>query len=277
MADWFKVLSGFDVTKAVWHPKDVGAIFDWNKEWRDPELEEYLKGVPAYTEYAVGELKGLKRHFLWFAEDADTFMTLVGNKGWFMESEKYRKSILRSMQKHWETSVKNYWPNDGGKMTVPTHPAPGREAEGIQTKPTTVTFGPWLFWSESQWTDIERQWTKHCREQLRNALPTTEHIPSSHDIQSQKQTTHHSSDHQKRDKHRHKSRKKSRHHHIRHKSTSRSRSRSRSRDNHRPHIHHSHSNTHSPSNTHSQSQQSNSMSPIQSDDSQVSSCGYPHK
>lgn len=282
MAKWFEDhIPNFNMDHAVWHPKDSGPIYDWNTDWRDPPLEQHLKALECNKDLPIGTIKGKKRYFTWFTDDADIFVSSVGNDDhtWFTESDEYKKETFSSMFRNYNKAIKLYYPDKNGKLPVPTHPTPAQAAEGIQVRQKTVPFGPWLFWSKSDWDVIDRQWSLHCRQRLRaqTASTTTTDQDKSHThAQShpeQKQAT----DHQhtkdkptksksdksksKRDKHHHRNRSKRHHHHRnRSKSHSRSRSRSRSRDRHKPsHAHKSKSPNQSP------------KSPIHSDNSQVSS------
>lgn len=293
MAKWFKDhILDFDMQKAVWHPKDVGPIYDWNQYWRDPVLESYLKSLDCNKGLPIGELKGKKRYFKWFTEDADSFMSAVGNDGntWFTESDQYRRETLQDLQKNYILSIQQYFPNKEGKITVPSHPPQGKEAQGIQPVTKTVPFGPWVFWSRTEWQKIDRQWSVFHRKALRNLSksndqdgPTQTHTQSHTEKQVQiqdrdqsdrkdsndkptptidhpsDQPSHHKSHRDKSSKNsRHKSR-RSRRNRDHHRSDSRSRSRSRSRDNH----HHSH--------RHKSNSNNDRNLPIHSDDSQVSS------
>lgn len=272
MTQWFQDhVPNFNMENAVWHPKDSGPIYDWNKLWRDPDLEQHLKSSDDYKDLPIGKIKGMKRYFTWFTDDADIFVSSVGNDGhtWFTESDEYKKNTFKDMIRNYGEAISRYYPQKDGQLPVPTFPSQEQAAEGIQERQRKVPFGPWLFWSKTEWDEIDRQWSLHCRQKLRsqpisttNTPNVTTQTPQKH---TQTQSEHQQTDTQQQKSHtksKRKSRrdksKKQRHH--RNQSKSRSRSRSRSREKHRSsHNHHSKKSNQSPS------------SPIHSDNPQVSS------
>ena len=171
MSDWFDCIDGFDIDNQFWDPSDSGALFDWSKEWRQDTVETYLRTLDEYRDLPAGQFLPKKRPFKWFCDDADSFMQMVANKEWHSSGESYRNMTMKSMFKNWTKAVSIYWPQHGGKMSVPGTPKAGSKVnpEKIPRELKKVMFGPALFWSQSDFEEVQRQWELKKRQDLRNS------------------------------------------------------------------------------------------------------------
>lgn len=170
MTDWFDAIPGldYDHDNQYWDPTGKGPVFDWHTKWRGKALESYLKTLDEYKDYPIGKIKGLKDRFLWFTEDADSMVTQIGNKTWYSESNQYRKMVMGSLYKKWNSCVDTYYPSKEGEIEV----AVKSGSESIDKLPLDfklVPFGPSLFWSESDWDGIQRQWELKLRKDERDS------------------------------------------------------------------------------------------------------------
>ena len=167
MAEWFKVISDYKEENAIWHPDDTGPIFAWQEKFDKKVLEDYINNNPQWKELAIGTRKKIKNNFTYFREDANSFMTTVGNKGFFECMKGHRDDVILALEKKWIEELKYYDPSNKGTIPIQTQPSNNNKQE-MDLSSVAVPFGPWLFWSESEWDGVKRDWEVYTRNESRS-------------------------------------------------------------------------------------------------------------
>ena len=94
MAEWFKILTDYNEEKAIWHPDDAGPTFDWQEKFDKKVLEDYINTNDQWSDLSIGKRKKIKNNFTYFKNDANSFMTTVGNEGFFEFLKGHRDDVI---------------------------------------------------------------------------------------------------------------------------------------------------------------------------------------
>ena len=161
--EWFKSIDNCKENDNHWN-EDGSCLISLNV-WKDSKKTgEHLRS--SHPNMSAGERKGLKKHSTRFVTEADEFDLSVGNEVFHNSSDDFRNLTIKTLAELWIKACTVFFANKEGKA-VHT-----RKERNENTTPTNavIPFGPWIFWTKSDWCDIKYNFSRWQRKQSRNNI-----------------------------------------------------------------------------------------------------------
>jgi len=152
--DWFGKI---DITKAAWGQYDP--IFNYSEEFEKAKLENWVQDK--HGDLSAARQKNILSSIHYFRDAADDFMVDVGNGNFYKTfDDEARNETIRTLRKYWKRTKEAYW----GKDSIMNWNNNGTEYN------RDISFGPWLFWSKSEWNSIDEIFDRWRSREIRNNI-----------------------------------------------------------------------------------------------------------
>ena len=152
--DWF---GDIDNDNASWGQYDP--LFNFSEEFERNKLKSWVQ--IKHATLTATQQKNILSSIHYFRDAADEFMMDVGNGNFYcVFDDELRNETIRTLKKYWRRAKESYWGKDNTMKW---------SNNGIDYE-EDIPFGPWLFWSKSQWNHIDETFDRWKAREIRNKI-----------------------------------------------------------------------------------------------------------